>query len=124
MRFGAKARRDGAQTRCKVKMTPRPRVSGASRLSRPVLPIASSAAGQCEVNSRVAVTEFEAFASLDAIEPYWRALEKEGSASPFQRFAFAASYAAHLTAASGAVPAPVLMRHQGKPAAILPLEKL
>jgi len=70
------------------------------------------------------VNEFEAFASLDAIEPHWRALEKEGSASPFQRFDFVASYAVHLTAASGAVPAPVLMRHEGRPVAILPLEKL
>ena len=69
--------------------------------------------------------EVEAFRSLEAIEPHWRDLEGKAQASPFQRFAFMASYVEKLSRPAGAEPAPVLIRGAGgEPAAILPLEKV
>ena len=71
------------------------------------------------------VREIEAFRSLEAIEPFWRELEGKAEASPFQRFAFMASYVRHLSPASGAEPALVLVRGEdGEAAAILPLERI
>ena len=71
------------------------------------------------------VREIEAFRSLEAIEPFWRELEGKAEASPFQRFAFMASYVRHLSSAGGAEPALVLVRGEdGEAAAILPLERI
>jgi CelD/BcsL family acetyltransferase involved in cellulose biosynthesis len=71
------------------------------------------------------VRDVEAFSSLDEIEPHWLALEAEARASPFQRFAFAASYVRNLSPLSGAEPSFVLIRDDGgKATVILPLEKV
>jgi CelD/BcsL family acetyltransferase involved in cellulose biosynthesis len=71
------------------------------------------------------VSKFEAFGSLEAIEPFWRDLEARADASPFQRFAFTASYVPALSAPNGAEPAFILIHGSGGAAeAILPLEKV
>jgi CelD/BcsL family acetyltransferase involved in cellulose biosynthesis len=71
------------------------------------------------------VTSFEAFGSLEAIEPHWRDLEARADASPFQRFAFVKSYVRHIAAVGGAELAFVLIRGRaGEALAILPFEKL
>ncbi|MFI4997048.1 MAG: GNAT family N-acetyltransferase [Hyphomicrobiales bacterium] len=67
----------------------------------------------------------EAFRSIESIEPHWRELEANAHASPFQRFAWMASHIRTLSAESGAEPALILIRDcGGRPAAILPLEKV
>ncbi|MFI5011833.1 MAG: GNAT family N-acetyltransferase [Hyphomicrobiales bacterium] len=69
--------------------------------------------------------DIEVFHDLEQIELHWRQLETNGAASPFQRFAWMACHIRTISAASGAVPAIVLIRDAaGKPAAILPLEKM
>jgi CelD/BcsL family acetyltransferase involved in cellulose biosynthesis len=69
------------------------------------------------------VSDIEVFSSLEEAEPHWRALEQKATATPFQRFAWMASYARAISAASGAKPAIVMVRDaDARPAAIMPLE--
>jgi len=69
------------------------------------------------------VSEFEVFSSIDEAEPHWRVLERKAAGTPFQRFAWMASYARAISAALGAKPAILLLRGADRqPAAIMPLE--
>jgi CelD/BcsL family acetyltransferase involved in cellulose biosynthesis len=69
------------------------------------------------------VSEIEVLSSIEEAKPHWRALEQKAAGTPFQRFAWMASYAGAISAALGAKPAILLIRGADRqPAAIMPLE--
>jgi CelD/BcsL family acetyltransferase involved in cellulose biosynthesis len=69
------------------------------------------------------VSDIEVFSSPQEAEPHWRALEQSAMATPFQRYAWMASYARTISAASSLNPVILLVRGaDGRPAAIIPLE--